>query len=89
MAKTALKKAAKAAVRKPAATANVVVSSEGQQTDASKAKVSKEVYDHVTKQVIKMSQRQYDLLKGTTYTEGKTKFMRYTLGNVKTAAPTK
>lgn len=47
------------------------------------------VYDHVAKVERKMSKRQFDILSTTTYTEGRSKFKRYTLGNVKKAAITK
>jgi hypothetical protein len=46
------------------------------------------VFDHVAKKTLKMGKRQFDILSKTTYTEGRSKFRRYTLGNVKKAAIT-
>jgi hypothetical protein len=53
------------------------------------ASTAVEVYDHVAKKELKMGKRQYEILSKTTYTEGRSKFLRYTLGNVKKAAITK
>jgi hypothetical protein len=53
------------------------------------ASIALEVFDHVAKKTLKMGKRQFDILSKTTYTEGRSKFLRYTLGNVKKAAITK
>jgi hypothetical protein len=56
---------------------------------AKAASIALEVFDHVAKKTLKMGKRQFDILSKTTYTEGRSKFLRYTLGNVKKAAITK
>jgi hypothetical protein len=83
----------KKAMALPADTIKATTETEGvalnAKTAAGKESNAVMVYDHVAKVERKMSKRQFDILSTTTYTEGRSKYKRYTLGNVKKAAITK